>query len=68
LLISECSLALIEHLQKGGSLRKLAGRDIDKVKGLYPSFNKETGTRSVAFKFDQGAEKVEGGVQTDGQI
>ena len=33
LLIAECSLCLVEHLEKGGSLRKIAGKDIDQVKG-----------------------------------
>ena len=31
-ILAECSLYLLEFLQKGGKLRTLAGRDIDKVK------------------------------------
>ena len=42
LLIAECSLYLVEHLQRGGSLRKLAGREIDEVKGQAPSLDRES--------------------------
>ena len=31
-ILAECSLYLMEHLKKGGKLRTLAGKDIDKVK------------------------------------
>jgi hypothetical protein len=63
LLIAECSLCLIEHLQKGGSLRKIAGRSIDQVKDQQPSFDKDLAAKSVAFKFDAPREGVDGEVQ-----
>jgi len=42
LLIAECSLYLVEHLQQGGSLRRMAGREIDEVKNQQPSFDRES--------------------------
>lgn len=63
-LLAECSLCLIEHLQRGGSLRKMAGREIDEIKDQKPSFDKESATKTVAFKFDAGTEQVDGGAQT----
>lgn len=38
----------------------MAGRDIDEIKDQKPSFDKEAQTKTVAFKFDAGAEGVEG--------
>jgi hypothetical protein len=64
LLLAECSLFLIEHLQRGGSLRKMAGREIDEVPGQQPSFDKDANTKTVAFKFDAGHDGVEGEAQT----
>lgn len=69
-ILAECSLYLLEYLQRGGKLRTLAGQDIDKVKNQKPKFDKEG--RTVGFKFDQdsGNEdegekvKVESGEQT----
>jgi len=65
LLIAECSLYLVEHLQRGGSLRKMAGRNIDEVKGQKPSFDKDANTKTVAFKFEAGTEGVEAQAQTE---
>jgi hypothetical protein len=59
LLIAECSLCLVEHLQKGGSLRKMAGREIDEVKDQKPSFDKEFQTKASAVKFEAGTIGVE---------
>ena len=50
--LAECSLFLLEHLQKGGKLRKLAGKEIDKVPNQKARMNKDA--RQVGFKFDQG--------------
>ena len=64
LLLAECSLFLVEHLQRGGSLRKMAGREIDEVPGQQPTFDKDANTKTVAFKFDAGHDGVEGEAQT----
>ena len=55
--IAECSLYLLEFLQKGGKLRTLAGRDIDTVKNQKPRFDKDG--RTVGFKFDQDSDEEE---------
>ena len=52
LLIAECSLYLVEHLQKGGSIRKIAGRGIDEIENQKPSFDKDSHTKTVAFAFE----------------
>jgi hypothetical protein len=67
LLIAECSLFLMEHLQKGGSLRRIAGRDIDKVKNQQPSFDKDAQSKTVAFTFEAGAEGTHMEAQTLGE-
>ena len=46
--LSECSLYLLEYLQKGGKLRKIVNRDIDQIKNQKSAFSKES--RTVAFK------------------
>ena len=47
-------------LREVGSLRKMAGREIDEVPGQQPSFDKDANTKTVAFKFDAGHDGVEG--------
>lgn len=54
-LLAECSLQLIEYLQNGGKLRKVAGQDIDEIKNQKPSFHKD---RTVAFAFDEEDEQT----------
>jgi hypothetical protein len=44
----------------------MAGRDIDSAPNQQPSFDKESATKTVAFKFEQGTEGVEGHAQTEG--
>jgi len=68
LLIAECSLCLVEHLQKGGSLRKMAGREIDEVKDQKPSFDKEFQTKASAVKFEAGTIGVEAESQTGAEL
>lgn len=63
LIIAECTLALLEHLQRGGSMRKVAGRDIDAVENQFPSFDKAATQKSVAFKFDADVAKADNGTQ-----
>ena len=65
LIIAECSLQLIEHLEKGGTLRKMAGRNIDQLKDQKPTMYKEGQTKSVAFKFEQGDNVNEMGTQAE---
>ena len=57
-IIAECSLQLLEFLQRGGKLRLLAGQDIDKVKNQKPKFDKDG--RTVGFKFDIDSDNEEG--------
>ena len=64
MLIAECSLYLTEHLQKGGSLRHIAGRDIDEISGQRPALDRESPTRTVAFKLDGIVEAVDSQAQT----
>jgi hypothetical protein len=52
LLLAECSLCLVEHLQAGGSLRKVADRGIDEVQGQKPTFDNDAPARTVAFSFE----------------
>lgn len=49
--LAECSLYLLEYLQQGGQLRKIAGKAIDTLKNQKPLFEKIDG-KTVAFKFD----------------
>lgn len=49
LIISECSIYLLEYLRAGGKLRHVGGYDIDEVKNSKPSLLKEPG-KTVAFK------------------
>ena len=46
--LSECSLYLLEYLQKGGKLRKIINRDIDQIKNQKPQLDKML--RSVKFE------------------
>lgn len=48
LLIAESSLYLLEYLKGGGKQRKVAGYDIDEVRGSKPTIYKEAG-KTVAF-------------------
>lgn len=57
-IIAECSLYLLEFLQKGGKLRTLAGKEIDTVKNQKPRFDKD-GARTVGFRFDEDSENEE---------
>lgn len=34
--LAECSIYLLEYLQKGGKLRKVVNKDIDQIKGQKP--------------------------------
>jgi hypothetical protein len=63
LLIAECSLALIEHLKKGGSMRLLSGRNIDQIECQFPTFENNRTQRTVAFKMDTNIETVDNGGQ-----
>ena len=56
-IIAECSLYLLEFLQRGGKLRVLAGQDIDKIKNQKPRFDKDG--RTVGFKFDVESDEEE---------
>ena len=56
-ILAECSLYLLEFLQRGGKLRTLAGQEIDKVKNQKPRFDRDG--RTVGFKFDQDSENEE---------
>ena len=56
-ILAECSLYLLEFLQRGGKLRTLAGQDIDKVKNQKPRFDRDG--RTVGFRFDQDSENEE---------
>jgi hypothetical protein len=42
----------------------MAGREIDEIKDQKPTFDRESATKTVAFKFDAGTEQVDGGAQT----
>ena len=46
--LAECSLYLLEYLQKGGKLRKIINRDIDQIKNQKPQLDKML--RSVKFE------------------
>lgn len=48
--LAECSLYLLEYLQKGGKLRKVMNRDIDLVKNQKPQLDKNN--RTVKFEED----------------
>jgi hypothetical protein len=37
--LAECSLYLLEYLQKGGKLRKILNRDIDQIKNQKPQLD-----------------------------
>ena len=52
--LAECSLYLLEYLQKGGKLRKIINKDIDLVKNQKSAFNKAGIT--VNFKIDESSE------------
>ena len=52
LLLAESTLCLLEYLQRGGSLRQVANRSIDKVPNQQPSFDKDGQARTVAFSFE----------------
>lgn len=56
-ILAECSLYLLEFLQRGGKLRTLAGQEIDKIKNQKPRFDRDG--RTVGFKFDQDSENEE---------
>ena len=56
-ILAECSLYLLEFLQRGGKLRTLAGQDIDTIKNQKPRFDREG--RTVGFRFDQDSENEE---------
>lgn len=49
-LIAECSLFLLEYLQKGGNLRKIINREIDKVKNQTSILKKNL--KKTSFKLD----------------
>ena len=49
-ILAECSLYLLEFLQRGGKLRTLAGQEIDTVKNQKPTFGRDG--RTVGFRFD----------------
>lgn len=48
--LAECSLYLLEYLQKGGKLRKVLNRDIDQIKNQKPQLDKNA--RTVKFEED----------------
>ena len=48
--LAECSLYLLEYLQKGGKLRKIMNRDIDQIKNQKPSLGKDKNNRTVQFE------------------
>lgn len=52
MLLAESTLCLVEYLQRGGSLRKVANRSIDKVPNQLPTFDKDGQARTVAFAFE----------------
>ena len=56
-ILAECSLYLLEFLQRGGKLRTLAGQDIDTIKNQKPKFDREG--RTVGFRLDQDSENEE---------
>jgi len=53
-LIAECSLFLLEYLQKGGNLRKIINREIDKVKNQTSILKKNL--KKTSFKLDNQSE------------
>lgn len=57
-ILAECSLYLLEFLQRGGKLRTLAGQAIDTVKNQKPKFDRDG--RTVGFRFDEDSENEEG--------
>lgn len=63
LIIAECVLVFLEHLSGGGSMMKVAGRDIDQVPNQQPTFDKGLPSKSVAFKFEDGERQADGATQ-----
>ena len=62
--LAECSLYLLEYLQKGGKLRKIMNRDIDQIKNQKPSLGKDKNNRTVQFE-DKSEQEAKSPVKVD---
>ena len=62
--LAECSLYLLEYLQKGGKLRKIMNRDIDQIKNQKPSLGKYKNNRTVQFE-DKSEQEAKSPVKVD---